>query len=179
MDAGLATQLVTVGATLGGVVLTLVANAMLERRRSRDTQRLETLRLAAEHTKWLRDERMRAYAGFSLAGEEVLQFLRVELQPLLAPGGESHRAEVDARWQGLRTDLRKAYNQVSLFGAEEPRTVALRQWRIARNSGNDILRDLAAGTDDDFAERIKAAASQLGTEGDNFLQACRADLQGA
>lgn len=179
MDAGLATQLVTVGATLGGVVLTLVANALLERRRSRDTHRLETLRLAAEHTKWLRDERMRAYAGFSLAGEEVLQFLRVELQPLLAPAAESHRAEVEARWQGLRTDLRKTYNQVSLFGAEEPRTVALRLWRTARNSGNDILRDIAAGTDDDFTERIKAAAARLGTEGDAFLQACRADLQGA
>jgi hypothetical protein len=53
VDAGLATQLVTVGATLGGVVLTLAANALLERRRTREAHRLESLRTAAEHAKWL------------------------------------------------------------------------------------------------------------------------------
>ena len=43
MDDALAAQLVTVGATLGGVVLTLVGSALVERRRARDAQRLEAL----------------------------------------------------------------------------------------------------------------------------------------
>jgi hypothetical protein len=38
MEPGIATQLITVSATLAGVVLTLLANAFLERRRARDTR---------------------------------------------------------------------------------------------------------------------------------------------
>ena len=71
MDSVVTSQLVAVGATLCGVVLTLFTNAYLERRRARDAHQLESLRLRDEHAKWLRDERMRAYATFSLTGEEL------------------------------------------------------------------------------------------------------------
>jgi hypothetical protein len=177
VDNALAAQLITVGATLGGVVLTLVANALLDRRRANDAYRLESLRLTADHSKWLRDERMKAYAAFSLAGEEVLQFLRTDL-PVLLTDRTRHDA-TSARWRELRTDLRKAYNQVLLLGAEEPKTIGLREWRLARDSGNDLIRDVTEGdvTPDDLAARIKEIGSRLGTEGDNFLKACRADLQ--
>lgn len=167
MDNALAAQLVTVGATLGGVVLTLAANALLERRRARDTHRLESLRLSAEHTKWLRDERVKAYAAFSLAAEEAQQFVRTELADV------PDHDKASARWRELRTELRKAYNQVSLFGAAEPLAVGVRVWRTARNGGNDLLTD---GTD--LPERARTVANDLGTEINNFLEACRADLRG-
>lgn len=167
MDNALATQLVTVGATLSGVVLTLLANAMLERRRAREAHRLETLRLSAEHTKWLRDERMRAYAAFSLAVEDVLQFLRAEELPPAA------------RWPELRADLRKTYNQLLLLGAEEPREAGLRVWLLARNSVNDLFHDIPEGLI--AMEAVAAAArevgAELGRETNEFLRVCRVDLQ--
>ena len=46
---------------------------------------LESLRLSSERAKRLREERMKAYAGFSLAGEEVQQFIRSELPVLIGP----------------------------------------------------------------------------------------------
>ena len=55
MEAGTATQLITVAATLSGVVLTLIANAYLERRRARDARELESLHLSSEHAKCLAD----------------------------------------------------------------------------------------------------------------------------
>lgn len=78
MEAGTATQLITVAATLSGVVLTLVVNAYLEQRRAHDAPDLESLHLSSEHAKCLRDERLKAYLGLSIAGEEVLQFIRSE-----------------------------------------------------------------------------------------------------
>ncbi|MFC9654101.1 MULTISPECIES: hypothetical protein [unclassified Streptomyces] len=183
MEFGTATQLITVGATLSGVVLTLVANAYLERRRARDTRELESMRLGAEHSTWLREERTKAYAGLSLAGEEVLQFIRSEMPLLIGSDGAARRADAEARWLDLRTELRKAYNQVALFGADETRTAGLRMWRTARNGGNDFLRDL--GPDDvdpsdqlDLSEQIRTITSDLGRAGDQFLNACRKDLQG-
>lgn len=174
MDAALATQLVTVGATLGGVVLTLAANALLERRRARDAHRLEALRLSAEHAKWLRAERTAAYAAYSLAAEEAQQFLRTELPSVLSDA--ARHAVAAARWRELRTELRKAYNQVSLVGAEEPRAAGTRVWRTARNSGNDLIADLTA-RDVDLPDRVRAAANELGAEINAFLESCRTDLQ--
>jgi hypothetical protein len=177
-----ATQLVTVVGTLGGVVLTLASTTYLERRRARDSRESESRRLAAEHAAWLRDQRVKAYAGLSLAGEEVLQFIRNDLPTLVAPGGHQGAAAAETRWRELRTDLRKAYNQVELFGAEVARAGALLMWRTARNGGNDFLRQLTAGepsggTGPDLLEQIRAVAAELGTVGDRFLQACRTSLQ--
>jgi len=155
----LAAQLITVGATLGGVVLTLVGSALVERRRAREARQLESLRLTGEHTKWLRDERMRVYAAFTLAVEEVLNFLRAE--ELTQP-----------RWHELRGDLRKAYNEVQLLGADEPRATAQRVWLLARNGVIDLLR--AQGDQAEPADRLRA---ELGSETNTFLQSCRDDLQ--
>lgn len=182
MATEIATQLITVGATLSGVVLTLVTNAYLEGRRARDARELESLRLASEHAKWLRDERLKAYAGLSLAAEEALQFIRSDMPTLIGPDSAGRRDTTETRWRELRTELRKAYNQVALFGADEARTVGVRVWRIARNGGNDFLRDLdshdhSATARSDLSEQIGAVASQLGTAGENFLAACRKDLQ--
>jgi hypothetical protein len=177
-----ATQLITVAGTLGGVVLTLASTAYLERRRARDSRESESRRLAAEHTAWLRDQRVKAYAGLSLAGEEVQQFIRYDLPPLAAPGGHQGVAAAETRWRELRTDLRKAYNQVELFGTEETRAGALQIWRTARNGGNNFLLQLSAdppsnGTGSDLREQITAVAAELGTVGDRFMQACRRNLQ--
>jgi hypothetical protein len=177
-----ATQVVTVAGTLGGVVLTLASTTYLERRRARDSRESESRRLAAEHATWLRDQRVQAYAGMSLAGEEVLQFIRNDLPALAVPGGQRGSAAAEARWRELRTDLRKAYNQVELFGAEDARAGALLMWRTARNGGNDFLRQLSAGppagsAEPDLNEQIRAVAAELGTAGDRFLQACRTSLQ--
>jgi hypothetical protein len=165
VDPATTSQVVAVGATLCGVVLTLFTNAYLERRRARDAQRLEGLRMTAEHTKWLRDERTRAYATFSLTGEEVMQFFRAELPRLLdGVRDEQHPA---ARWEGLRIEFRKAYNQVQLLGAEEARTAAAEVWWAGRDSADDIIRDLAAAPDltvarSEFAERLAAASRRFG-----------------
>jgi hypothetical protein len=78
MTSEITTQLITVGATLGGVILTLTVNAYLEVHRARNSREVESLRLAAEHSIWPRDARVRAYSRFSLAGEEVQQFVRSE-----------------------------------------------------------------------------------------------------
>jgi len=85
MPVGVSTQLITVGATLAGVVLTLGVNALLEVRRATDARAMETLRLSAERANWIRDERVKPYAALSLAGEEVQQFVRSELPTLRAP----------------------------------------------------------------------------------------------
>ncbi|MEW2308961.1 hypothetical protein AB0918_10045 [Streptomyces sp. NPDC006864] len=182
MESGTATQLITVGATLSGVVLTLLVNAYLERRRARDTRELESMRNDSEHSKWLREERTKAYAGLSLAGEEVLQFIRSEMPLLIGSDGTGRRADAEVRWRELRTELRKAYNQVALFGADQARTAALHMWRTARSGGNDFLRGLdpeeeASSGRLDLAEHIRTITSDLGTAGDQFLEACRKDLQ--
>lgn len=181
MDSGTVTQLITVGATLGGVVLTSVGNAFLERRRAQDSRELESLRSAAGHAAWLRDERLKAYAGLSLAGEEALQFIRSDLRLLLGSDAASQRADTEARWRELRTQLRKAYNQVALFGAEPARLAGREIWRTARNGGNDFWRDLNAAPDSrgllEQYERLEAIVKDLGTAGDHYLEACRRDLQ--
>ena len=178
----IATQLITVAATLTGVLLTLVVNAYLERRRAQDTRDIETLRLASEHTKWLRDERVTTYAAFSLAGEQVLQFIRSELPLLMATSDDRRRTDTEEHWRDLRTELRKAYNRVLLLGADEARVAGRRVWQTAWDGGNDLLRDLGAEIADtaaqlDLAEKINAVASQLGTVGDRFLDACTKDLR--
>lgn len=182
MEAGIATQLITVGATLGGVVLTLFTNAHIEHRRARDVRALETLRLAAEHAKWLRDERLKGYGRLSTVGEEAQQLIRWELPMLIQQGSVGRREELEARWRELRADLRKAYNQVALLGADEARTAARELWRTARNGGNDLLHNIDAEpeicpTRPDLSQRIKAVASEMGTVGERFLEACRKDLQ--
>ena len=84
--------------------------------------------------------------------------------------------------RNLRIDLRKAYNMVVLFGAEDARTAAQVVWRTARNAGNDFFSDLSAhggtsGALSPLRDQIAAAAAQIGTSGEDFLGACRADLQ--
>jgi hypothetical protein len=181
MEAATTTQLITVAATLSGVLLTLFANAYNERRRARDLRELESLRLGSEHAKWLRDERVDAYSGLSTAGEEVLQFIRTELPALAEPDHADRRDIVEARWRELRTDLRKAYNQVALFGADEARATGQELWRTARNTANDFFRDLGtvrpSAEPAGVTEEIRSAASRMGIAGERFLEACRKDLQ--
>jgi hypothetical protein len=92
------------------------------------TGEMESLRLASEHAKWLRDERLRSYAGLSLAGEDVLQFIRSDLPMLIGPGGAGRREAAEVRWTELRAELRKAYNQVALFGTDDARAIARQVW---------------------------------------------------
>jgi hypothetical protein len=61
--------------TASRVMLTLLANAFPERRRAGDTRWLESVRLAAQRSSALRDERQKAYGGLSIAGERVLRFM--------------------------------------------------------------------------------------------------------
>jgi hypothetical protein len=183
MDAGIATQLITVGATLGGVVLTLAASAQLENRRAREARALEALRLTSEDSRWLRDRRVEAYAGLSLAAEEGFQFMRTQMPVLTVPDGDRRLDEISARWAELLTGLRKAYNQVALFGAADARTAAQQIWRTARDGGNDYLRDLDARPDRPadlpaLSDQIWTAASLLSTAAVQFLETCRTDLQG-
>jgi hypothetical protein len=182
MGTGVATQLITVVATLSGVVLTLAANAYLQIRTARDARDMESLRVSSDHGKWLRDQRVKAYGDLAMVTEEVLQFLRADLPDSLDAGDASHRVAVEGDWRKLRTDLRKAYNMVVLFGAEDSRMAAQVVWRTARNAGNDFFRNHSAhgGTSaalSDLRDQIAAAATQLGTSGEDFLSACRADLQ--
>lgn len=183
MEAGTATQLITAGATLAGVVLTLLTTAFLERQRARDARMLETLRMTSERAKWLRDQRQKAYAALSTAGEEALQFFRSGLPTLIGSDDARQRDEAEAHWRQLRTELRKAYNQVALFGADEARVAGLNIWRTARSGGNAFFRSLnvlaaAPAGGPDLAKEIKTVTSNLGTVGDCFLEACRKDLQG-
>ncbi|HEX6360077.1 hypothetical protein [Actinophytocola sp.] len=180
MDSGLATQLITVGATLSGVVLTMLGSVLLEGRRAREAHRLESVRLSAEHAKWLREERTKAYAAFSLAAEDALRLLRDELAPSLHPDTLPRYEDAVEAWRELRIDMRKVYNQVMLLGADEPRTVALRVWRLTRDSSTDLLGDISRGelSANELAARGKEIRARLGGEVNNFLTACRADLQG-
>jgi hypothetical protein len=151
---------------VSGVVLTLLVNAYLERRRAQDARELESLHLSSEHAKWLRDERLKAYLSLSIAGEEVLQFIRSELPVLVQPDGMNRRKDAETRWHELRTELRKTYNQVALFADEEVRAAAVALWRSARNGVNDFLRDLDSVSDiavakDELSEQLRTAASRL------------------
>lgn len=142
MGTGIATQLITVGATLGGVVLTLAANAYLQIRTARETRALESLRLTAEHSKWLRDQRVKAYGDLATVTEEVFQFIRMDLPESLDPSEADKRLSVEDKWRNLRIEFRKAYNMVALFGAKDARKASQRVWRTGRNAGNDFFRDL-------------------------------------
>jgi hypothetical protein len=102
---------------------------------------------------------------------------------LTGPGGARRRDEINVRWAELRTGLRKAYNQVALFGAADAHATAQQIWRTARDGGNDYLRDLdsrpARSADlSALSEQIRNAVSRLGTAGDRFLETCRTSLQG-
>ncbi|GAA4582463.1 hypothetical protein GCM10023194_17240 [Planotetraspora phitsanulokensis] len=179
MQADIATQLITASATLGGVVLTLLANAFLERRRAHDGHELETHRVTSEHAKWLREERHRAYSGMSIAGEEVQQWMRNDLLEIAASGDEKAREQAAAQWRLLRTELRKAYNQVAIFGADEARAEALTLWRAARDTGNDYLfPSIDHPAPEEPVRTIREGVARLGVAGDAFLTACRKDLQG-
>jgi hypothetical protein len=123
-----------------------------ETRRAREAREMESLQVASEDARWLRDARVEAYAGFSVAAEEVLQFMRTEMPALTGPDGGRRRDEINVRWIELRTEFRKAYNQVAF----QP---ALPICPLCQS-------------------RSENAVSQLGTAGENFLETCRASLHG-
>ncbi|HET6501712.1 MAG TPA: hypothetical protein VFG87_13210 [Amycolatopsis sp.] len=182
MDVGTTTQLITVGATLGGVVLTLVTNAMLENRRLHAAHRIESLKAATEEAKWLRDERVKAYAGLSIAGEEAFQFVRSEFADVVRSDNRDERDDIEARWRERRSELRKAYNQVALFGADEPRRHAKELWKATRNGVNDFLAglDTSSGDSDapvDHDGEMDEILTRIADASARFLDACRDDLQ--
>ncbi|MBE8519839.1 hypothetical protein ILP97_20465 [Amycolatopsis sp. H6(2020)] len=141
MDSGTTTQLITVGATLGGVVLTLLTTTFVEGRKLKATQHAEAQKRAADHANWLRDERVKAYAGLSTASEEAFQLVRSEFVKLRP----ETREEIETRWRERRTELRKAHNQVALFGTEEPRKRGKELWKAARNGVNAVFAELDGG----------------------------------
>jgi hypothetical protein len=70
MDSGTTTRLITVGATLGGVVPTLLTNTFVESRELKATQRVEAQKRATDQATWLRDERVKAYNQVELFGTD-------------------------------------------------------------------------------------------------------------
>ncbi|MEQ0558355.1 hypothetical protein ABJI51_04675 [Amycolatopsis sp. NEAU-NG30] len=173
MDSGTTTQLITVGATLGGVVLTLLTNTFVESRKLKATERAEARKRAADHAGWLRDERVKAYAALSAASEEAFQLVRSEFVKL-----PEHRDEIEARWRERRSELRKAHNQVALFGTEEPRRRGKELWKAARNGVNDVFAELDGGQQAVRRESLDRVLTGLSDAGERFLEACRADIQG-
>jgi hypothetical protein len=173
MDSGTTTQLITVCATLGGVVLTLLTNTFVEGRKLKATQRAEAQKRAADHANWLRDERVKAYAGLSTASEEAFQLVRSEFIKLPAD-----REQIETRWRERRTELRKAHNQVALFGTEEPRKRGKELWKAARNGVNAVFAELDAGAEEVRRESLDQVLTGISDAGDRFLEACRADVQG-
>ncbi|MET8998032.1 hypothetical protein [Amycolatopsis sp. Hca4] len=175
MDSGTTTQLITVGATLGGVVLTLLTNTFVEGRKLKATQRAEAQKRAAEHASWLRDERVKAYASLSTASEEAFQLIRSEFVKLAT----DNREGIETRWRERRAELRKAHNQVALFGTDEPRQRGKELWKAARNGVNAIFAELDAGAAKVPRESLDRVLTGISDAGDRFLEACRADVQGA
>jgi hypothetical protein len=173
MDSGTTTQLITVCATLGGVVLTLLTNTFVEGRKLKATQSAEAQKRAADHANWLRDERVKAYAGLSTASEEAFQLVRSEFSKLPAD-----REQIETRWRERRTELRKAHNQVALFGTEEPRKRGKELWKAARNGVNAVFAELDAGAEEVRRESLDQVLTGISDAGDRFLEACRADVQG-
>ncbi|WP_326955485.1 hypothetical protein [Amycolatopsis sp. NBC_01286] len=177
MDSGTTTQLITVGATLGGVVLTLLTTTFVEGRKLKATQRTEALRRAADRATWLRDERVKAYAGLSTASEEAFQLIRAEFPELL-----KNRDVIEDRWRERRGELRKAYNQVELFGTDEPRRRGKELWKAARGGVNAVLAELDAKLDAEEPvvrkESLDRVLTGISEAGERFLEACRADVQG-
>ncbi|WP_410615969.1 hypothetical protein [Amycolatopsis sp. lyj-109] len=173
MDSGTTTQLITVSATLGGVVLTLLTTTFVEGRKLKATHRAEAQKRAADHANWLRDERVKAYASLSTASEEAFQLVRSEFINLT-----EDRPGIEARWRERRTELRKAHNQVALFGTEEPRQRGKELWKAARNGVNGIFAELDAGAEQVPRESLDRVLTGISDAGDRFLEACRADVQG-
>ncbi|MET8845460.1 hypothetical protein [Amycolatopsis sp. NPDC004625] len=173
MDSGTTTQLITVGATLGGVVLTLLTNTFVEARKLKATQRAEAQKRVADHAAWLRDERVKAYASLSTASEEAFQLIRAEFIKL-----PKERLEIETRWRERRSELRKAHNQVALFGTEEPRQRGKELWKAARNGANAVFAELDAGAPKVRRESLDELLTGISDAGDRFLEACRVDVQG-
>jgi hypothetical protein len=173
MDSGTTTQLITVGATLGGVVLTLLTTTFVEGRKLKATQRVEAQKRATDRANWLRDERVKAYAGLSTASEEAFQLIRSEFIKL-----RDDRAGIEARWRERRNELRKAYNQVELFGTDEPRRRGKELWKAARNGVNGVFAELDAEEPLVRQESLDRVLTGISEAGERFLEACRADVQG-
>jgi hypothetical protein len=173
MDSGTTTQLITVGATLGGVVLTLLTTTFVEGRKLKATQRVEAQKRATDQANWLRDERVKAYAALSMASEEAFQLIRSEFS-----GPLENLDEIEARWRERRGELRKAYNQVELFGTEEPRRRGKELWKAARNGVNGVLAELDPGEPVVRRESRDGVLTGISEAGERFLEACRADVQG-
>ncbi|WP_086843460.1 hypothetical protein [Amycolatopsis kentuckyensis] len=173
MDSGTTTQLITVGATLGGVVLTLLTTTFVEGRKLKASQRAEAQKRAAEHANWLRDERVKAYASLSTASEEAFQLVRSEFIRL-----PEDREAIETRWRERRAELRKAHNQVALFGTEEPRKRGKELWKAARNGANAVFAELDTGASKVRRESLDELLTGISDAGDRFLEACRADVQG-
>ncbi|WP_370971341.1 hypothetical protein [Amycolatopsis sp. cg9] len=174
MESGTTTQLITVGATLGGVLLTMLTTTFVEGRKLKAAQRAEERKRAADHADWLRDERVKAYANLSTASEEAFQLVRSEFPKL-----PENRAEIETRWRERRSELRKAHNQVALLGTEDPRRRGKELWKAARNGVNDVFAELDAGASAVPRESLDRVLSGISDAGDRFLEACRADVQGA
>jgi hypothetical protein len=178
LSQGIATQLITAAATLAGVFLTLITNSYLDHRRSKDTRSLEILRLDSEHNKWLMDQRMHSYSDYLLVGEDVFHFFQSEL-PRITQADTQQRNKAEMRWRDLSIQLRKAYNEVLLFGSEETRPLARKLWRTAWHEGNDFFRDLADETipREDLLKRMLDIANDSGDSGNRLIELFRREFQ--
>jgi hypothetical protein len=67
-----------------------------------ETREQESRRLATENNKWLRDQRVKAYADLSIAGEETLQFIRSELPNLIGMADPERLQAAENRWYERR-----------------------------------------------------------------------------
>jgi hypothetical protein len=139
---------------------------------------LEILRLDSEHKNWLRDERLKSYADFFLAGEDVFHFLDSEL-PGAIRGDSKNQDAAKVRWRELSIQLRKTYNQFLLFGSDETRPLARELWRKAWYGGRDFFQDLSgdAQARDDLPGHIRETANSVGVMGDNLIEVCRREFQ--
>jgi len=117
-----------------------------------------------------------------MAGEQALHFVRNDLPPLIATSDPDRLDETESRWRELRTELRIAYNRVSLIGAIDAINTGREIWRAARNGVNDFFRSIRAAPvktreKSDLYEQAMTVVTQLGNTGERFMEACRKDLQ--
>jgi hypothetical protein len=116
----------------------------------------------------------------SVAGEEVVQFIRTEMSALVNSHDTTAVDVVETHWHQLRAELHKAYNKVELFGSESVRSRGKHMWRTARNGLNDVfvtLRQPERLATAQLAETLRVIASDLGRAGGPYMEACRGDLQ--
>lgn len=189
MDAALGQSIITAGAALAGVMLTVVVTGRRERRRSaeqlsreermsRDEQERENRRLGEERWRWLREERRTVYVGFAVTVDGALSKSGDAVGELVRGNTEGASQRATDLLQ-LLDPVAVSLHEIQLIGATDVVNPAGRVWQLLWRQGaklDELVNQLEAGEKIDPTE-VMYGIQLLGEATRAFTSAAREDLE--